>query len=192
MMPDTPDVPTVAVLVGSLRRESLNRRLAAALVKLAQGKLVLEILPLDQLPMYNEDLWAKPPQAVLDLKASVKAADAVLMVMPEYNRSVPAVLKNAIDWASRPYGQNAFAHKPGAIVGTSPGAIGTAAGQAHLRSILPILEVILMGQPEVYLATNPTMFDADDKLVNADTRAFLLTFLDRFAGFIDRWGQRGS
>jgi chromate reductase len=188
-MPELFALPTVAVLVGSLRQESVNLRLATALAKLAAGKLAFKLLPLDQLPMYNDDLWAMPPKSVLDLKAGLEHANAVLMVMPEYNRSVPAVLKNAIDWASRPYGQNSLANKPGAIVGASPGAIGTAAGQAHLRSILPILEVILMGQPEVYLGGGSSMFDESGDVENEDTRAFLTAFIDRFAAFIGRTGS---
>lgn len=191
-MTDAQKTPSVAVLVGSLRHESLNLKLALALAKLAQGKLVLEIAPLNLLPMYNDDLWIAPPRPVEDLRARIAAADAVLMIMPEYNRSIPAVLKNAIDWASRPYGQNALAGKPVAIAGTSPGAIGTAAGQAHLRSILPILEMVLMGQPEVYLASSAMMFGENHEIQNEATEAFLVTFLDRFAAFVNRWQSTDS
>jgi chromate reductase, NAD(P)H dehydrogenase (quinone) len=177
---------TVAVLVGSLRRESHNVKLAKALAKLATGKLEFRFVELGDLPIYNEDLWANPPAGVLRLKADIAAADGVLFVTPEYNRSIPAVLKNAIDWGTRPWGQNSWAGKPLSIAGTSPGVIGTAVGQAHLRSIMVILDAIVMGQPEVYFAFKPGLIDDHGEVTDEATRKFLTSFVDRMAAWISK------
>jgi len=177
---------TVAVLVGSLRRDSINRKFAQALAKLAEGRLSFRFVELGDVPMYNEDLWESPPEPVLRLKREIEAADAVLFVVPEYNRSFPAVLKNAIDWGSRPYGKNSFAAKPGGIVGASPGVIGSAVGQNQLKGVLNVVDVVLMGQPEVYLNYKPENFAADGTITDARTRDFLDGYLSRFVQWIER------
>ena len=177
---------TIAVLVGSLRRESINRKLAKALAKLGQGKFKFHFVELGDIPIYNEDLWKDPPAAVLRMKKDIESADAVLFATPEYNRSIPPVVKNAIDWGTRPWGKNSWAGKPASIVGTSPGAVGTAVAQTHLRSIAPILELVLMGQPEVYLVNKPGLIDENDDITDDTTREFLQAYLDRFAAWIDQ------
>lgn len=174
----------VAVLVGSLREASINRRLAGEIERIAEGRLAFSYLRLGELPHYNDDLWAEPPNAVVDLKARIAGADAILLATPEYNRSVPAVLKNAIDWGSKPRGYNVWAGKPLAIVGASPGQIGAAVAQAHLRSIMVVLEAVVMGQPEVQIAW-PAGHDVDAELPQP-LREFLATFVDRFAAWIDK------
>ncbi|HWI10833.1 MAG TPA: NADPH-dependent FMN reductase [Burkholderiaceae bacterium] len=182
----------VAVVVGSLRRESINLRFAKALSRLADGLMAFDITDLSDVPMYNEDLWHQPPAGVLRLKRELDAADAVLFVTPEYNRSIPAVTKNVVDWGSRPYGQNSWAGKPGAIVGTSPGAIGTAVAQAQLRSILVGCGVNLLGQPEVYFQTKPGLIADDFSTADDKTRAFLAGFVAKFADHIERLAARPS
>lgn len=175
----------VAVIVGSLRRESINLRFAKALAALAEPTLQFQLVDLADVPLYNEDLWQQPPESVLRVKREVAAADAVLFVTPEYNRSIPAVVKNVVDWGSRPYGQNSWAGKPGAIVGTSPGAIGTAVAQAQLRSILVGCGVNLLGQPEVYFQTKPGAIADDHSIGDDKTRQFLAGFIAKFAAHID-------
>jgi chromate reductase len=176
----------VAVIVGSLRRESLNLRFAKALSKLAETTLEFNFVHLADVPMYNDDLWQSPPESVLRLKSEVASADAVLFVTPEHNRSIPALVKNTIDWVSRPMGKNAWALKPGAIVGTTPGAIGTAVAQAHLRSILVGCSINLMGQPEVYLVNKPGLISDTFEVTDEKTRAFLSGFIAKFAEHIAR------
>ena len=174
----------VAVFVGSLRRESINRKLAKALARLGQSRFTFDFVELGDLPMYNDDLWPDPPPSVPRLKADIAAADAVLLVTPENNRSIPAVLKNAIDWGSRPYGQNSWGGKPTAIVGASPGNVGTAVAQSHLRNIMAILGVKLMGQPEVYFVAKPGLIDEQNEISEESTRDFLKGFLTRFDAWI--------
>jgi chromate reductase, NAD(P)H dehydrogenase (quinone) len=181
---------TVAVVVGSLRRDSINRKFANALAKLAQSKLRFKFVELADVPIYNEDLWVDPPASVLRFKKDIEAADAVLFVTPEYNRSITPVIKNAVDWGTRPWGQNSWAGKPAAIVGASPGTIGTAAAQAQLRSIAPVLDLILMVQPEVYFAAKPGLIDDNDDVTDDTTREFLEGWIDRFATFIGRVSPR--
>lgn len=168
----------IAVLVGSLRKDSTNLKLAKALIKL--GSLDAQILQIGDLPLFNEDLEKDFPAAAQRLKKEIESADAVLFVTPEYNRSMPAPLKNAIDWASRPYGKNSFAKKPGAMIGTSPGAIGTAVAQHNLKGTLSYLDVDMMGQPEAYLQFKPDLIDADGNVTNEDTKKFLQKFVDSF------------
>ncbi len=175
----------VSVLVGSLRKDSVNRRVAKALEKLAEGKLAFDYPDLD-LPLYNEDLWADPPAGVLKLKESVDAADAVLFVTPEYNRAFSPAIKNAIDWGSRPWGKSSWPGKPAGIVGAAGGQIGTAAAQALLRSILPGQGMILLSQPEVYLQYTDGLVDDDFTVTNPGTAKFLQGYVDAFASFIDR------
>lgn len=182
----------VAVIVGSLRRESINLRLAKALIKLGQERFACHLVKLDDVPMYNDDYWADPPASVTRLKADIAAADAVLFVTPEYNRAVPALVKNTVDWGSRPRGQNSWAGKPVAIAGASQGAIGTAVAQAQLRNSLLILGVILMGQPEMYLTYKPGLIDDDFKITDDSTAKFLTGFLQKFDAWIERMSPRSS
>ncbi|MGZ9108984.1 MAG: NADPH-dependent FMN reductase [Micavibrio sp.] len=176
---------SVAVVVGSLRKESNNLKLARALEKLGAGKMKFSFLSIGDLPLFNQDLEANRPDSVLKLKKDIESADAVLFVTAEYNRSIPGVLKNAIDWASRPYGQSSWAGKPAAICGASPGAIGTALAQQHLHAITGgYLDMNVMGQPEVYLAFKDGMIDADGNISNDDIKKFLQGFVDRFIAFV--------
>jgi chromate reductase len=182
----------IAVAVGSLRQESVNRKLADALAKLGQSKFEFSYLEFNALPLYNDDLWPDVPAAVTRLKADIAGADAALFVTPEHNRAAPAVLINAIDWGSRPWGKNSWAAKPCSIVGASSGSIGTAVAQSHLRSILVILDVALMGQPEVYFVYRPGLIDANSDITDAGTREFLENYLTRFEVWIDRVSHRGA
>ena len=174
----------IAVIVGSLRRDSLNRKLALALAELGKGFLTLEMPPLAEVPLFNQDLESEPPQAVLSMKRTVAEADGVLFVTPEYNRGIPAVLKNAVDWGSRPTGKGVWAGKPAATAGISPGAIGTAVAQSQLRPVLTMLGMRLMGQPEAYITGGPDYFDAAGAVAEERSRKFLLNFLTRFAQWI--------
>lgn len=180
---------TVAVLVGSLRRESINRKFAESLGKLAADRLDFKFVEIGDLPLYNDDLWANPPQSVLRMKSEVEAADAVLFVTPEYNRYFTPALKNAIDWGTRPWGKNSWAAKPAALTGATPGATGTAAGQNSLKGLLNVVDTVLMGQPEVYFTYKPELFDADNNVVDSSTRDFLNGWVDRFAKWIERTSE---
>ncbi|WP_285445533.1 NAD(P)H-dependent oxidoreductase [Xanthomonas sp. fls2-241-TYG-148] len=175
---------TIAVLVGSLRAQSYNRQLAQALAQLAGDKATFEFLEIGDLPLYNQDRDSDYPAEGTRLKQQLRAADAVLFVTPEYNRSIPGVLKNAIDTASRPYGDSAFAGKPAAIAGISVGAIGTALAQQHLRGVLAYLDMHVLGQPEIYLQYKDGLFGADDQIADADSRKFLQGFVDSFLAWI--------
>lgn len=174
----------VAVLVGSLRKGSINRQLANALAELAPSSLNLSTVEIGDLPHYNQDVEANPPAAWIAFRDRVRAADAVLFVTPEYNRSVPAVLKNALDVGSRPYGKSVWSGKPGAVVSASPGAIGGFGANHHLRQSLVFLDVPAMQQPEAYLGGADKFFDADGKLTNTATRDFLQKFMESFAGWV--------
>ncbi|MFS8084739.1 MAG: NADPH-dependent FMN reductase [Acidobacteriota bacterium] len=176
----------VAVFVGSLRRDSFNRKLVDALIALAQEPLRLEIIDIGQLPHYNQDVEADPPPAFVDFRHRVAAADAVLFVTPEYNRSVPGVLKNAIDVGSRPSGKSAWGGKPGAVISVSPGALGGFGANHHLRQSLMCLDVPTMPKPEAYIGNAASLFDDKGKLVNDSTREFLQKFLQAFARWIER------
>jgi len=180
----------VAVFVGSLRREAFSRKLAQALVGLAPPPLQLSIVEIGQLPFYNQDDEAQPPAAWTALRARVKAADAVLFVTPEYNRSVPAALKNAVDVASRPYGQGAWDGTPGAVLSISPGAIGGFGANHHLRQSLVFVNVPTMPQPEAYVGGAGELFDAAGVLVNDATREFLRKFLQAFAAWAAAHAKR--
>ena len=173
----------VAVFVGSLRREAFSRKLANALVALAPPSLKLAIVDIGELPMYNQDDEASPPAAWTAFRTRVKAADAVLFVTPEYNRSVPAALKNALDVASRPYGQSAWDGKPGAVVSVSPGAIGGFGANHHLRQSLVFLNVPALQQPEAYIGGAADLFDAGGAIVKPGTREFLGKFMEEFAAW---------
>jgi chromate reductase, NAD(P)H dehydrogenase (quinone) len=178
----------VAVIIGSNRRESVNRRLGHALTKLGADKFAFSFIQIDDLPLYNQDLEAELPKSVARFKSEVAAADGLLFVTPEHNRSIPTVLKNAIDWGARPYGQNSWNHKPAAITGTSPGAIGTAIAQQHLRQVLGNLGVLVMGG-EAYVSFKPGLIDADGAIADESTRKFLQGFVDQFATLVARFAD---
>jgi chromate reductase len=176
----------VCVLVGSLRKASFNKMLASALLSLAPSSLKLDIVEIGQLPLYNEDSEASaPPAQWTAFRQRVKAADAVLFVTPEYNRSVPAALKNALDVGSRPYGSSVWDRKPGAIVSSSPGAIGGFGANHHLRQSLVFLNVPAMQQPEAYLSHVDKLFDEQGKVASDGTRKFLQDFMQAFAKWIE-------
>ena len=179
------DQYTVAVVVGSLRKDSLNGRLAGGLAHLAPPEFVFKRVELRDLPMYNQDDDGNDGPAVKRLKGEIKAAKALLFVTPEYNRSIPGVLKNALDIASRPYGQSLWAGKPAGVIGLSVGAIGTALAQQHLRSILSFLDVSTMGQPEIYLQYREGMFAADGN-IGPDSRPLLQTWMERYVAWVKR------
>ena len=177
-------VYTIAVLVGSLRKESINRKVAQALAHLAPANLKLNIVEIGELPLYNEDLdGATPPAAYTTFRQQVAAADGVLFVTPEYNRSLPAALKNAIDVGSRPYGQSAWNGKPGAVISVSPGAIGGFGANHHLRQSLVFLNVPCMQQPEAYLGGAGSAFDESGKL-SEKTKPFLQAFIDAYGQWV--------
>jgi chromate reductase len=175
----------VAVLVGSLRKQSYNRKMAKALVELAAPDLSLEIVEIGDLPLYDEDGEKAPPAAWVRFRKEVSGARAVLFVTPEYNRSVPGVLKNAIDVGSRPYGQSVFSGKPAAIVSVSPGAVGGFGANHHLRQSLVFLDMPTLQQPEAYIGGAAKLFDDEGRLTNEDTRAFMRKFLAAFSALID-------
>jgi chromate reductase, NAD(P)H dehydrogenase (quinone) len=170
----------VGVVVGSNRRESMNRKLAWTLSRLGEGKLTTTFVRIDDLPMFNQDQENPFPASVARFKAEIGQADAVLIVTPEHNRSIPAVLKNAIDWGARPYGQNSWTGKLAAITGTSPGAIGTAVAQQHLRQVLGNLGALVMGG-EAYVAFKQGLIDENDTVTDEGTRKFLQAFIDQLA-----------
>jgi chromate reductase len=177
---------TVGYFVGSLSRDSINRKLARALVGLAPDTLELREIGYGELPLYNRDFDASYPPVARKLKDDIAAVDAVLFVTPEYNRSIPGALKNAIDWASRPYGENAFARKPSGIIGTSPGKIGTAVGQQHLRSILAFCNSPQFNAIEAYIQFEDGLITDDGRVTKPDTEDFLRTWMDELCGFIQR------
>jgi chromate reductase len=176
----------VAVLVGSLRKGSFNRKLAQAMVASAPAQLALEIVEIRDLPLYNQDDDADPPAASKAFKQKVAAAEAVLFVTPEYNRSVPGVLKNAIDIASRPYGQSAWSGKPAGVVSLSPGAIGGFGANQHLRQSLVFLDMPVLQQPEAYIGGAADMFDESGAIKKPETKQFVDKFLAAFADWVER------
>ncbi|MBL8286390.1 MAG: NAD(P)H-dependent oxidoreductase [Rubrivivax sp.] len=177
---------TVGYLVGSLSSKSINRLLAQALVRLAPPGLKFTEIPIKDLPMYSQDYDADFPPVARAFKQAIAACDAVLFVTPEYNRSIPGCLKNAIDWASRPYGQNSFARKPSGLIGTSPGSIGTAVAQSHLRGVLCFCNSPLMNNTEAYIHFKPGLIGADGKVSDESTEKFLRGYLEELQGFIAR------
>ncbi|NBF02998.1 ACP phosphodiesterase [Pseudomonas sp. Fl5BN2] len=179
------NVYKVAVLVGSLRKQSLNRKVALALAELAPANLQLNIIEIGDLPLYNEDIDVTPPAAYGQFRQQISAADAVLFVTPEYNRSVPAALKNAIDVGSRPYGKSAWSGKPGAVISVSPGAVGGFGANHHLRQSLVFLNVPCMQQPEAYVGGAGSAFDESGKLSEA-TRPFLQGFISAYGQWIEQ------
>ena len=177
---------TVGYMVGSLAKGSINRKLARALTLLAPSELELREIPIGDLPLYSYDYDADYPPAGRALKAAIASVDAVLFVTPEYNRSIPGALKNAIDWGSRPWGTNSFSRKPSAIIGTSPGKIGTAVGQQHLRSILAFCNSPLMNAIEAYIEFTPNLITDSGEVTNESTREFLSIYMREFYGFVTR------
>ncbi len=176
----------IAVLVGSLRKESYNRKIALELIQLAPPSLEMKIVEIGQLPFYNEDEdHGNPPAAWAKFRQELKEFDGFLFATPEYNRSVPGVLKNAIDVGSRPYGQSMFAGKPGGVISASPGAQGGFGANQHLRQSLVFLNVPCMQQPEAYLSHVSKLLDEKGKLNNEDTKKFLSTFIESFARWVE-------
>lgn len=181
--------PTVAVIVGSLSKGSINRKFAEAIGRLARGKLDFRFVEIADLPLYDYELEADLPAPVKRFKAEIEAADAVLFVTPEYLRSIPAALKNALEWGARPWGQISFAGKPGAIIGTTPGAIGTAVAQSQLRSVATVLDVALLVQPEIYFQWKPDTLDQNGEFSDEAARKLIHGWIGRFSTWIARLKQ---
>ncbi|ALG08763.1 NADPH-dependent FMN reductase [Kibdelosporangium phytohabitans] len=176
----------VGYVVGSLSERSINRRLAKALARLAPHGLELVEIPINELPLYNHDYDGDYPEAGTQLKEAIESSDAILFVTPEYNRSIPGALKNAIDWATRPWGTNSLDGKPAAVIGASIGAISTAVAQQHLKSILAFTNSPVLGQPEAYIQFSDGLITEDGEVTNETTAEFLTLFLTAFAGHIKR------
>jgi chromate reductase, NAD(P)H dehydrogenase (quinone) len=173
----------IAVVVGSLRRDSFNRKLANAVTKLAPADVSLEMVEIGNLPLYNQDEDGNPSSEVKRFKDQIAAAKGVIFVTPEYNRSIPGVLKNAIDHGSRPYGKSVWAGKPAGVIGVSVGAIGTALAQQHLRNILAYLDMPALGQPEAFIQAKDGLFD-DDGSIGPASRQFVQGWLDRYLALV--------
>ena len=173
----------IAVVVGSLRRDSFNARMATGLAKLAPSDFKFTDVDIGSLPLYNQDDDANPAATVVKLKDQVKAAHGVLFLTPEYNRSIPGVLKNALDHGSRPYGKSVWAGKPAGIVGVSVGAVGTALAQQHLRTILAYLDMPTLGQPEAFVQFKEGLFNADGSIGEASAK-FLQGWTDKYVAFV--------
>lgn len=175
----------IAVLVGSLRRESFNRKMANALIAIAPDPLALEIVEIGGLPLYNQDLDDNPPAPWTEFRERIKGFDGVLFVTPEYNRSIPAVLKNALDVGSRPYGRSVWSGKPGAVMSVSPGALGGFGANHHLRQPLVFLNVLTMQQPEAYIGNAASLFDESGHLANDSIRETATKFLSAYAAWVE-------
>lgn len=176
----------IAVVVGSLRKESLNKKVANMLSKLAPKTLQLELIDISALPLFNEDLESNPPAAWVSFREQIQSCEGVIFVTPEYNRSMPGVLKNAIDVGSRPYGKSVWAGKPGAVISASPGAIGGFGANHHLRQSLVFLDIPVLQQPEAYISNAGNLFDANGELTKEETRGFLQKFIDAYAKWITK------
>jgi len=176
----------VLVIVGSLRKESFTLKIAKAFAEMAPEGFKLEITTLHDLSFFNQDLEAAPPADWVKFREMLQASSAVLFVTPEYNRSIPGVLKNALDWGSRPWGHSVWGNKPAALIGTSVGAIGTALAQSHLRNVLAYLDVPLMGQPEMFVKHDHNRIDASGNIIDDHTRKYLQTFVDRYVDWVKR------
>ncbi|KAE8763541.1 NADPH-dependent FMN reductase [Georgenia thermotolerans] len=176
----------IGYFVGSLATGSINRILSKALIKLAPDSLEFTEIPIKDLPLYSWDYDADYPQEGRALKQAIEASDGILFVSPEYNRSIPGALKNAIDWGSRPWGQNSFARKPTGIVGASPGGIGTAVMQSSMRSVLSFLDAPQLNAPEAYITFTPEVFGEDGEVRNESTADFLRHYMEEYAGFVER------
>lgn len=180
----------IAVLVGSLRKGSFSRAMAKALIELAPSSLSLRIVEIGALPLYDQDIEENPPQPWVDFRDQVRKASGVLFVTPEYNRSVPGVLKNAIDVGSRPYGKSVWDKKPGAIVSVSPGAMGAFGANHHLRQSLVFLNVPCMQQPEAYIGNAAHLFDESGKFKEEKSRDFAKQFIEAFAKWVETHSQK--
>ena len=180
----------IAVVIGSLRRDSYNRHLAKALERLAPEDFELHEARIDDLPLYNQDDDENQAPSVKRLKNEIAAADGVIFVTPEYNRSIPGVLKNAIDSASRPYGQSAWQGKPAGVIGASIGAPGTCMAQQHLRNVLAYLDMPTLAQPETFIHVREGVFDAAGDVVSPDTMRYLQRWMDRYTAWVKRFVQR--
>jgi chromate reductase len=176
----------IGLIIGSLRRDSFNRKLATALVRLAPSQLLFDEIAIGDLPLYNQDDDGNPHANVKRLKAEIKAVDGLVFVTPEYNRSMPGVLKNALDHGSRPYGQSVWAGKPAGVLGVSVGLSGTAMAQQHLRNTLAYLDMPTVGQPEIFLQLRDDLFDAQGNIGSDITRKMLQQWLERYASWVDR------
>lgn len=178
----------IGVIVGSLRKESWNRKLALALIEAAPSSLDLEIVPIDQLPLYNQDLddEGHPPKEWISFREKMKTMDGFLFVTPEYNRSVPAPLKNAIDVGSRPYGKSIWGSKPGAVISASPGAIGGFGANQHLRQSFVFLDVLCMQQPEAYISHVDKSFDEKANTFKEETKEFIRKYIQAYAKWVDK------
>jgi len=177
----------IATFVGSLRKDSFNRRLARAVEKLAPDGFVFTHVRIDDLPLYSQDFDANYPEVATRLKKEIEAADGLLFVTPEYNRSMPGVLKNAIDFGSRPWGTNSFAGKPAGVIGTSIGSTGTAMAQQHLRNVLTYLDVHALAQPEVFIHFRDDLIADDGSIASDGTRKFLQDFVDKYVVWVKRF-----
>jgi chromate reductase len=177
----------IGYVIGSLRKESINRKLANALIKLGPTDFSFKELKIGDLPLYNQDDDKSQAAVVQRLKSELRAVDAVMFVTAEYNRSIPGVLKNALDHASRPYGQSAWAGKPAGIIGASIGAISTAVAQLHLRTILAYLDMPTLGQPEAYLQIKDGFFDEAGNIANPETRKFLHGWMDKYIAWVKKF-----
>jgi len=173
----------IAVIVGSLRKDSFNRTLATALAKLAPSEFTFKQVEIGDLPLYNQDDDGNPSAPVKRLKNEIAAAQGLLFVTPEYNRSIPGVLKNALDQASRPYGQSAWAGKPAGVIGISVGTIGTALAQQHLRNVLAYLDMPTLGQPEAFIHAKEGLFDANGN-IGEGSHKFLQSWMDRYVAWV--------
>ena len=176
----------VGYFVGSLSSTSINRTLSKALLKLAPDDLEFTEIPIRDLPLYSQDYDADFPEPARALKQAIEASDAILFISPEYNRSIPGALKNAIDWGSRPWGSNSFAMKPTGIIGASPGGIGTAVMQSSMRSVLSFLDAPQLNAPEAYVSFSPDVFGDDGEVRNEETAGFLRHFMDEYDAFVQR------
>jgi len=179
----------VALIVGSLRKDSFNRKIANNFITVAPASLKCQIVEISDLSFFNQDIEATPPQPWVEFRNKIKASDAVVFFTPEYNRSVPGVLKNAIDVGSRPYGQNTFDGKPAAVISGSMGAIGGFGANHHLRQSLAYLHMPTMGQPEAYLGTLQNSFNEAGEL-NPKTKELLTNFANAFAAWVEKWAKR--
>jgi chromate reductase len=177
---------TIGYFVGSLASGSINRILSRALIRLAPDDLEFVEIPIRDLPLYSPDFDGDYPPAGRELKAAIESSDGILFVSPEYNRSIPGALKNAIDWGSRPWGTNSFARKPTGIVGASPGGIGTAVMQSSMRSVLSFLDAPQLNSPEAYIRFDPEVFGADGEVASEETEAFLRHYMEEYGAFVAR------
>ena len=176
----------IGYLIGSLASTSINRTLSSALIKLAPAELEFTEIPIGNLPLYSSDYDADFPPAGRELKTAIEASDGILFVSPEYNRSIPGALKNAIDWGSRPWGANSFARKPTGIIGASPGGIVTAVMQSSMRSVLSFLDAPQLNSPEAYIQFSAEVFSPDGEVTNEGTRTFLRHYMEEYSAFVQR------